>query len=99
MSYKSKEDEEGSENVDGIDSGSDSGKVSSDKFESDFVEVDDERPDMNVGSRFRSVKHFQYALKQHCVINEFAVVYDKNEKSCVTALCKMSKCNWQQHGW
>ncbi|KAK1268815.1 hypothetical protein QJS04_geneDACA008314 [Acorus gramineus] len=97
MSDESKEDEEGSENVDDIDSCSDSGEVSSNKFESDFVEVDDERPNMNVGSRFPSVKRFRYALKQHCVINEFAVVYDKNEKFHVTAICKMLKCIWHIH--
>ncbi|KAK1316217.1 hypothetical protein QJS10_CPA05g01999 [Acorus calamus] len=97
MSDESKEGEEAYETIEDIVSGTDSDEVSSDKFESEFVEIDDERPNMNVGSKFSNVNHFRGALKQHCIINEFAVVYEKNEKSRVTARCKKRKCIWRIH--
>ncbi|KAK1322196.1 hypothetical protein QJS10_CPA03g01068 [Acorus calamus] len=73
--------------------------VLTDKFEGEFVEIDSERPKVVVGSRFPSVDNFRYALKQHCVTNEFVVKYIKNERTRVTAKCKVKKCNWRIHAY
>ncbi|KAK1319154.1 hypothetical protein QJS10_CPB04g02022 [Acorus calamus] len=79
------------------DSGSDSDEVCSDEFESEFVEIDDEIPNMKVGSKFSNVNQFRDALRQHCVINEFVVLYEKNERCRVTARCKSKECTWRIH--
>ncbi|KAK1296189.1 hypothetical protein QJS10_CPB15g01512 [Acorus calamus] len=60
-------------------------EVLSDACEGEFIEIDNEKPKMIVGSRFPSVFHFRDALKQHCIINEFAVKYIKNDLLRVTA--------------
>ncbi|KAK1280248.1 hypothetical protein QJS04_geneDACA014933 [Acorus gramineus] len=52
---------------------------------------------MIVGFRFPSVFHFRDALKQHCVINEFAVKYIKNDLLRVTTKCRVEKCTWRIH--
>ncbi|KAK1266738.1 hypothetical protein QJS04_geneDACA014619 [Acorus gramineus] len=101
MNSESDESVEGKE-VRGVElqgdfGGSGSEEVCSDKFENEFVEIDDERPRMKVGSKFPNVNHFRNALKQHCVINEFAVLYEKNEKHRVTARCKKNDCTWRIH--
>ncbi|KAK1274945.1 hypothetical protein QJS04_geneDACA010024 [Acorus gramineus] len=54
---------------------------------------------MVVGSRFLSVEHFRYALKQHCVINKFTVKYIKNERNRVTSKCRVGDCSWRIHAF
>ncbi|KAK1311951.1 hypothetical protein QJS10_CPA07g00558 [Acorus calamus] len=72
-------------------------EVLSDACEGEFIEIDNEKPKMIVGSRFPSVFHFRDALKQHCIINKFAVKYIKNDLLRVTAKCKVEKCTWRIH--
>ncbi|KAK1318673.1 hypothetical protein QJS10_CPB04g01531 [Acorus calamus] len=72
-------------------------EVPSEHYEGGFIEVDSERPKMSVGSRFSSMDHFRYALTQHCVINEFAVKYIKNERYRVTAQCRVRHYTWRIH--
>ncbi|KAK1299330.1 hypothetical protein QJS10_CPB14g00665 [Acorus calamus] len=72
-------------------------ELEAEQFEGQFIEVDSESPNMIVDSRFSSVQHFRYALKQHCVINEFAVKYIKNERNRVTAKCRVADCSWRIH--
>ncbi|KAK1305848.1 hypothetical protein QJS10_CPA10g01279 [Acorus calamus] len=72
-------------------------EVPSKHYEGGFIEVDSERPKMSVGSRFPTVDHFRYALKQHCVINEFTVKYIKNERYRVTTQCRVRHCTWRIH--
>ncbi|KAK1283102.1 hypothetical protein QJS10_CPB21g01322 [Acorus calamus] len=72
-------------------------EVPSEHYEGQFIEVDSERPNMSVGSGFSTVDHFRYALKQHCVINEFVIKYIKNERYRVTAQCRVRHCTWRIH--
>ncbi|KAK1264527.1 hypothetical protein QJS04_geneDACA014345 [Acorus gramineus] len=51
----------------------------------DFVAVDEENPHIKVDALFANVKQYRIALKQWCIKEEFAVVYDKNEPKRVTA--------------